>query len=105
MSESIQSASAAGETPEDAVTRLQVPGIVHDITGVRPSPSSTYRLMRTGKIPAFRLVDGGQLYARRADVEAYARQQLAAGMSPRGREAAAAVARIKGHRIRKAGGR
>jgi hypothetical protein len=95
MNEANHSEGLERHEPAEAITRNQIPGLIAKITGRRPSPSSAYRLIRDGKIPAFRLAEGGQIYARREDVVAYARRQLAAGMSPRGREAAAAVERLK----------
>ena len=97
MTDATHSVGLKRNEPEEAITRSQIPGLIAKITGRRPSPSSAYRLIRDGKIPAFRLTEGGQLYARREDVVTYARRQLAVGMSPRGREAAAAVERLKSH--------
>ncbi len=88
-------AGAAG----DVVPRTRICGLLEDLTGYRPSPSMTYRLVRSGKIPGFRLVDGGAIYVRRRDVEAYADRQLAAGIGNRAGQAAEALARIKSHSI------
>ena len=81
--------------PDAAMTRSEIPGVIAKITGRRPSPSTTYRLLAKGKIPAFRLSEGGPLYARRADVEAFAKSRINAGTSQRTAEASAALDRIR----------
>ena len=81
--------------PDDSISRKVIPGVIAKITGRRPSSSTTYRLMAQGKIPAFRLSERGPLYARRADVEAFARGRINAGPSRRETEARAALDRIR----------
>ena len=82
-------------TSKDAISRKVIPDVIAKITGRRPSPSTTYRLLATGKIRAFRLSERGPLYARRADVEAFARGRVNTGPSPRETKAIAAHQRIR----------
>jgi len=97
---------ASGTTnPEDAIPRTQIPSVIARELGARPSSSTVYRWIRKGRIPAFRLTDGGPLYVRLADVQSYAEKQRAAGASTRGAEAAAAYERIRNREERQIGGR
>ncbi len=91
--------------PEDAIPRTQIPSVIARELGARPSSSTVYRWIRKGRIPAFRLTDGGPLYVRHADVLSYAQRQRAAGASTRGAEAAAALSRIRNRQERRIGGR
>ena len=81
--------------PDDAISRPEISSIIAKRTGRRPSPSTTYRLLTTGKIRAFRLSESGPLYARLADVEAFAQGRVNAGPSQREAEAKAAHDRIR----------
>jgi hypothetical protein len=81
--------------PDPAMTRPEIQRLIGRFTGVRPSPSTTYRLLAKGKIPAFRLSEGGPLYARRSDVEAFAKSRMATGVGPRESQASDAIARIR----------
>jgi hypothetical protein len=81
--------------PDPAMAGPEVRRHIGRITGRRPSPSTTYRLLAKGEIPAFRLSEGGPLYARRSDVEAFAKSRMATGVGPRESQASNAVARIR----------
>jgi hypothetical protein len=83
------------ELPEDAIARGEIPKVVAKITGRRPSPSTVYRWLKEGRIHAFRLSESGPLYARQADVEAYARGRMNAGACSRQLQAKAAHDRIR----------